>query len=562
MCGVIMTSLHVVFGFMVAVTALAVLGLFLALPVQCPVVKRRLSILWWALANGLATLPVLGADVLFGKHIVPPWTVFYALAVAAAIITGGLALTKHTVLAADAMQANDKTGNALRWQTWLAAVAFLFLLTGLCWYEIDQRAIDRLRMEQRNAYTRLIRSMPLPDPQPDRNPWLLYDKVFAQFEFDGMWRPFRTRQFNNKIYLNAPGYDVTQKEPQEILAATQDILSLTRKTPDYPVTPFRPEMSKPLVCNLPDLYKLRAITELLGLDAIDNAERGHVKTALRNLAAGHRIAMNLAEHPTEINLLLAIGLDWNTVEQTEVVLYRARKHLQPGDISLPVAPDAIPITTLRASMLQEHDSAILFTTLMMIRDKTWTGNYYPWNWLEQHTIPIGYRLFLVPHDLTMAKRQRDKLESMRLSPCLSSRTGFPTPELVEGAYWPQFSNVDPQGMILGFADLQGARRLVTLAYAVEGYRVDNGNYPETLDVLTPNYIERIPIDPHDPDKEKLRMLPMQGGCILYSVGWDHTDNGATEPLTRMCTYEEPGTDITFCLGTAYARRRLMQTGKR
>jgi|GEM_PF-2715453 len=68
------------------------------------------------------------------------------------------------------------------------------------------------------------------------------------------------------------------------------------------------------------------------------------------------------------------------------------------------------------------------------------------------------------------------------------------------------------------------RRLVLTSIALAKHRVKTGQYPETLNALTPNFIRAVPPDLFS------GLLPLyvkqgDGGYLLYSVGPDRVDNG-------------------------------------
>ena len=63
-----------------------------------------------------------------------------------------------------------------------------------------------------------------------------------------------------------------------------------------------------------------------------------------------------------------------------------------------------------------------------------------------------------------------------------------------------------------------------IACALERYRLAHGEYPETLDALAPQFIEKLP---HDlVGGQPLHYRRTDGGkFLLYSVGWNETDDG-------------------------------------
>ena len=78
---------------------------------------------------------------------------------------------------------------------------------------------------------------------------------------------------------------------------------------------------------------------------------------------------------------------------------------------------------------------------------------------------------------------------------------------------------------------QTMAKLAELVCALERYRLKNGSYPETLQMLTPDFIEKLPHDLITGEPFKYRR-PADGQFLLYSVGWNEQDDGgviATNP---------------------------------
>lgn len=80
-----------------------------------------------------------------------------------------------------------------------------------------------------------------------------------------------------------------------------------------------------------------------------------------------------------------------------------------------------------------------------------------------------------------------------------------------------------------FALIQAQLDLARVACALERHRLAHGQYPETLDDLTPQLIEKLP---HDLiNGEPLRyQRPGEGRFVLYSVGWNEKDDGGIVSL--------------------------------
>jgi hypothetical protein len=63
-----------------------------------------------------------------------------------------------------------------------------------------------------------------------------------------------------------------------------------------------------------------------------------------------------------------------------------------------------------------------------------------------------------------------------------------------------------------------------IACALERYRLAHAAYPATLDALFPAYMDDLPHDVIDGSPYRYRLQP-NGAYLLYSVGWNETDEG-------------------------------------
>lgn len=61
--------------------------------------------------------------------------------------------------------------------------------------------------------------------------------------------------------------------------------------------------------------------------------------------------------------------------------------------------------------------------------------------------------------------------------------------------------------------------------ACERYRIRHGRWPESLQALVPEFLDKVPTDPYDGQPLRYRRLP--DGAIVYSVGPNRKDEGGT-----------------------------------
>ena len=69
-----------------------------------------------------------------------------------------------------------------------------------------------------------------------------------------------------------------------------------------------------------------------------------------------------------------------------------------------------------------------------------------------------------------------------------------------------------------------------IACALERYRLAHGEYPETLDTLVPQFIEKLPHDLIGGQPLHYRRTD-DGKFLLYSIGWNETDDGGQVAFT-------------------------------
>ncbi|HUZ06052.1 MAG TPA: hypothetical protein VMV89_01045, partial [Candidatus Paceibacterota bacterium] len=80
-----------------------------------------------------------------------------------------------------------------------------------------------------------------------------------------------------------------------------------------------------------------------------------------------------------------------------------------------------------------------------------------------------------------------------------------------------------------FAYAQSSVDLARVAIALERYRLAHGGYPDSLDALSPQFMEKIPHDVIGGQPLHYRRTN-DGQFVLYSVGWNETDDGGVVVL--------------------------------
>jgi hypothetical protein len=119
-------------------------------------------------------------------------------------------------------------------------------------------------------------------------------------------------------------------------------------------------------------------------------------------------------------------------------------------------------------------------------------------------------------------------------------TQSPTPEnLFERMSFDSGWRNDAQNEAQKFAYAQSSMNLARVAIALERYRLAHGEYPEVLAALTPQFLSEIPHDVTNGQPLKYRR-EANGQFVLYSVGWNETDDGGVVVLNKS---SELGVDL-------------------
>jgi ABC-type Na+ efflux pump permease subunit len=109
-----------------------------------------------------------------------------------------------------------------------------------------------------------------------------------------------------------------------------------------------------------------------------------------------------------------------------------------------------------------------------------------------------------------------------------------------------------------FREGGGELRCAVAALAAERFRRRRGRWPERLDDLVPDFLDKVPADPFDGAPLRLRRLP--DGLVIYSAGSDGQDDGGD--VQTIPGVNEDGKDVGFRLWDVARRRQEPITAPR
>jgi hypothetical protein len=284
---------------------------------------------------------------------------------------------------------------------------------------------------------------------------------------------------------------------------------------------------------LPEIAQLRAGIRLLGLDALDRAAKGDVKTALEDVSAMFGMASHVSD-PMLICLIVSASFEKHAVRTLELVLARANPAVD--DLTALKLDDRVSFQRRfqRACLMEEWGLGLSAYTLLAGHAETGAGA----KWLREETGATAmtildspfYRVFFLPDDLAGYRRIMRRVQE------LAQRPYYETVQEYENKNFVPFIFQAPTGIIAKLiipatdraaalaAEADAEHQLARVAVAATHYRIKHGKYAERLDDLVPQHLDRIPRDPFD--GQPLRLKRDGKGLLLYSIGRDLADNGA------------------------------------
>jgi ABC-type transport system involved in multi-copper enzyme maturation permease subunit len=298
---------------------------------------------------------------------------------------------------------------------------------------------------------------------------------------------------------------------------------------------------------------------LLELDVLDRAERGDIDGAVDSCLAMLNAARSIGDEPLLVSQLVRQEIQKGALLCVERVLAQGQ-------------PSAHAIETLLHMLDEEHPERSLCVTLRACR----AG-------LDQFMEALGAGAVLLDD---LAGRNERRLNPWRLEmavPLLSPTTvngqraafldlttqlvnaaRLPTEERSAGIAAiapPRFDLIIPRLLLeaqrfnadsLSYVAQSNALKV---ALTAERYRRDHGDWPQTLQTLTPRYIPELPVDPFTGGPLVYRR--QTDGVVIYSVGRDLTDDGGK--LQRPFDSRASGVDVGIKLWNVSSRRQPPKT---
>jgi hypothetical protein len=323
-------------------------------------------------------------------------------------------------------------------------------------------------------------------------------------------------------------------------------VATARGLADWPRGRYTLVWAKDLVGTLmPHVQEAREVARLLALDALQRAFDGDMDGAVRSCQAALNAGRSLGDEPSVMSQLSrAVG--------TRQVLHSLEQTLAQGEASAQALEDLQRLLAAEAEeplqlLAARSDRVMFYQCLEVMRTGRFQRAAYGMassamgptvddlgdRLRAKSCQPAYLRYFNEVVEITKlpTEQQQERLQELR-----EPRENLPKllEALTRGGEWPRLAQT--------FHRNKAQLRCAAAAIAAERYRLVEGRWPESLDVLVPRYLAAVPTDPFD--GQPLRLKRSEDGLVIYSVGVDRKDDGGN--ISRE--WDQPqGTDVGFRL---------------
>jgi hypothetical protein len=413
----------------------------------------------------------------------------------------------------------------------------------------------------------LLLAINLPPIDDKDNAALIYEEAFAALtpierlpprwkQIMETWKKKEWQQSRSHIWdiKGSPLelFDWRDKELQRYLHSQDQALTLLRKAASKSDCRFPQRDPLDFFDGTRRRYapesQMSQASQLLALDARIQAAAGDTHTAVEDIAA----ILGIARHTSDADVEKE---GWETLC---AVLYLSSPKPEelsrlPGSEGKPYLrlwPKAQASYALRTLSMQSPEWASYWfwdltreVPFLHRRGQPMPPGYEaPW-WFEATVVSL-WRVFLMPDELLWIHQSLKDCREFLASP--EQQPFADWQELVQSLReqqggWMYLNYMKPRLESNAFwaCDVTALRRFSRLAIALRAYRAKHGDYPKTLEELTPIFLERLPSDPWDGGR--LHMKRTEKEVMLLTLR-----NGTNQPVISPNTRAQRR-DIIFRL---------------
>ncbi len=398
------------------------------------------------------------------------------------------------------------------------------------------------------------------------------DYFVSQMEMIKRWRSSHLNDAQKSDDDLQKQFDEAQRRPwsekefpmvAEWLKINEKPLELARQAADKTkcYCPEVPEKGdEPLLASLllPLSTKSRDIAELLIVHAMERVKQNDIDSAWRDLMCGHRLARLVAQGDYIVNLLLGYGID-TLVTKADVELAHSAKLNPRQALQMLDELRALPPMTDVSGKLDFSERCLTLDSMLYVaRDghmkvflaslgirssKTdlnpplgnvdWDAALKTFNDFSGRLVNVGK--IIDPRQRRIAagelSAETDELrkEINQFASTLLVEPSKKEAGLKMGKVFLLFCSAD----LIHCFNAEDRTKVQSLmdqtAFALAAYRVDKGQYPNSLDTLVPSYMASIPDDPFAPTPTPIRYQREGDAYKMWSVFLNGVDDdGHTE----------------------------------
>ncbi|MHC4250892.1 MAG: hypothetical protein ACYS9X_17330 [Planctomycetota bacterium] len=426
-----------------------------------------------------------------------------------------------------------------RWPVIALAAALLLALAGIggtCLYlghlrrsacEAVERELDWIRA--RGGPVTLAEAAPPPVAYEENAAVVLQEIMPALERCREMEMDDPETELLWRDYTDAVRSDVARHETMVEIYA--DVLPVAHRAFERPKCRFDVDWTEGLSADTSHHRALRSLARALASEAIVHAHAGRGAKATESLTLILRMT-SITDEPLLMSHMVAlVYADIALVATAAACSLDCMDDADLGAIAAKLA-DLDPLSANRRALAGERVQAIAIYDSMAALLKTAGGKEPPpplgeasmelvsdcWTvWDEGWYLGVLRRL-----DAAMDLAPAESLVEMKtiLREATAEVESSPRRHPVSAILMPAFVSISKRAIDIG------ARRNASLAgLACERYRLAHGRYPENLNVLPPDYLETLPLDPYTERTLTFQVEDEGQTCRIYSVGRNLADDG-------------------------------------
>ncbi|HXI72791.1 MAG TPA: hypothetical protein VNN22_20830 [Verrucomicrobiae bacterium] len=335
------------------------------------------------------------------------------------------------------------------------------------------------------------------------------------------------------------------------LSKYDPVIEELREASKLPYSRFPLEYDKddPAAILLPHLAVLKQCSLALQLRALAELQNGQTEKSFDDIKLSLRLADSIRTEPFIITHLVRMAILQITLQPIwEGLAEHKWSDAQLAELNLELSKLDFPADYAHSVRSERAYHGKIVDWIEQKRSRYWllvdmiNNNNQPntmENFLETTAFYLAPKGWFYQNEITIAQ-----MEQQWNLPLVDATNRIVSPKIVEHAGTALASSLRPtlfnffaRLLLPGLGNFaqktayaQNAADLARVAIALERYRLAHGGFPESLEALAARFLEKIPHDIINGESLHYRRTG-DGQYILYSVGWNETDDDGVVGLT-------------------------------